>query len=362
MHTKLISVTLSALMLLSACTAKAETEPSPTPSPTPSPVATPSEVSPSPEAEELTPVEQMAAAIERLEPSVTLSLADIGTGEDPEIDVRNIYHSVLSEYPELKYAYDVTVTISGDSAECVFSYMPYKTEGYVPPEGSHTIDSLRAAVVQAGAMNDGTERLSIAITDPNLLVDDIQRALMQAGCGCIVYTLSPDGTEITASPGIAESLPECAALISDTYELAASLLEDIVSDDDSQLEKIRAVYGYISENVSYDFRYYNDFKSMPRTSTVAWGALHDGTAICGGYAHAFKTFLDLLGVESYTVSGVSSGENHSWNYVVLDGEGFYCDPTADRGGGEWHFMLSEADFAASGSYEWDADFYARLAA
>ena len=360
MRAKLITLTLSALMLLAACTAKAE--PSPTPSPTPSPVATPSEASPSPAMENLTPVEQMAAAIERLEPSVTLSLADIGTGEDPEIDVRNIYYSVLSEHPELKYAYDVSITISGDSAECVFSYMPYKTEGYVPPEGSHTIDSLRAAVAQADSMNDGAERLSIAITDPDLLVDDIQRALMQAGCGCIVYTLSPDGTEITASPGIAESLPECAALISDTYELAASLLEDIVSDDDSQLEKIRAVYGYISENVSYDFRYYNDFESMPRTSTVAWGALHDGTAICGGYAHAFKTFLDLLGVESYTVSGVSSGEYHSWNYVVLDGKAYYCDPTADRGGGEWHFMLSEEDFAASGSYEWDADFYARLAA
>ena len=42
-------------------------------------------------------------------------------------------------------------------------------------------------------MIDGTERLSIAITDPTLSIADLQRALMQAGYGWFSFTLSRGG-------------------------------------------------------------------------------------------------------------------------------------------------------------------------
>ena len=92
-------------------------------------------------------------------------------------------------------------------------------------------------------------------------------------------------------------------------------------------------------------------------------AIHNGTvmlAICGGYAQAFQMLLDRAGIENYTVSGVSSGEYHMWNYVLFDGKWYYCDPTADRGGMENHFMLTAEELNAVGTYSWDETFLEKI--
>ena len=45
---------------------------------------------------------------------------------DPEIDVRNLYYALLSEQPELKYAYALDVEQGADTRlTCTFSFMPY---------------------------------------------------------------------------------------------------------------------------------------------------------------------------------------------------------------------------------------------
>ena len=125
-------------------------------------------------------------------------------------------------------------------------------------------------------------------------------------------------------------------------------------------EKIKALYDYIAGNVAYDFRYYSDRENMPYESTVAIGALRDHLAICGGYAQAFEMLLDSIGVENYTVSGIYRNEYHMWNYVVLDGVGYYCDPTSDRGGMSNHFMLTVEQLTADGDYSWDHEFLQKI--
>ena len=49
-----------------------------------------------------------------------------------------------------------------------------------------------------------------------------------------------------------------------------------------------------------------------------------------------------------------------WNYVVLDGVGYYCDPTADRGGISNHFMLTEEELTVHGGYTWNPERYKAL--
>ena len=198
------------------------------------------------------------------------------------------------------------------------------------------MNSLHGVDVMAQSLTGGGDSILIAITNPELEVDDLKRAAAQAGYGWLLMELSRDATQICVS--------------------------QIVSDGMTQEEKIGAAYSYITENVSYDFRYYNDRENMPYESTTAIGALRDGLAICGGYAHAFETLLDMLGVENYTVSGVSGGEYHMWNLVMLDGTGYYCDPTADRGGMDRHFLLTGDELEEHGGYDWDRDFYSRLSA
>lgn len=279
-----------------------------------------------------------------------------------ENDLKNIYYSVLSEYPELKYAYSMEAEVLGDTATCKFLYMPYKTGAYDSgvPAGSHTVGSLYDAKVMAQSMIDGTERMAIAITDPTLSVEDIQLALAQAGYGWIRFNLSRDGTEIIAEAPVGKTLAESVSAINDSFQLGSEILISTVTDQMTTQEKVKAIYDYIVKNVSYDFRYYSDPQNMPYESTVAIGALRDNLAICGGYAQAFETLLDMLGIENYTVSGISKGEYHMWNYVVLDEVGYYCDPTADRGGMSNHFMLSEEELSASGDYSWNHEFLKKI--
>lgn len=303
-----------------------------------------------------------AEAITALEPGVTLTVAGREWKYGTENDLKNLYYEVLSRYPELKYAYDMTAELSDDTAECTFFYMPYKTGAYDKglPDGSHTINSLHSADVMAQSMIDGRERLPVAISDPALTVEELQRAVGQGGYGWISCTLSRDGTELLASPPADMSLAQCVENINESFRLAGGILEEIITEEMTDREKAEAAYAYITENVAYDFRYYSGKNDMPFTSTVALGALRDHLAVCGGYSHALETLLDLCGIENYTVSGVCNGEYHAWNYVVLDGKGYYCDPTADRNGMRNHFLLTEEEMKALGGYEWDAGFYLKL--
>lgn len=334
--------------------------PEPTPEPTPSPEPTPEP--PQGPLDDAAILRRFTEAITAMEPSVQLNVAGREWTYGAENDLKNLYYQVLSQQPELKYAYDMTAALTGDTAECSFSYMPYKTGAYAGglPAGSHPVGSLHDAVVMAQSLCDGRERLSIGITDPSLAVEDLQRAVAQAGYGWIVCTLSRDGTELLAAPPVNGTLEDCVENINESFRLAGAILEDLGTDSMTAREKLEAVYGYITETVSYDHRYYADRDNMPFASTVALGALRDQLAICGGYSHALETLLDMCGMENYTVSGESHGEYHAWNYVVLDGVGYYCDPTADRGGSRRHFLMTEADMDALGHYRWNAAFYPAL--
>lgn len=327
---------------------------------TPLPSEPPATITPLPEVLTTEAVQnRFFEAMTGLEPEVTLNVQDMTWTWGMEIDLKNIYYSVLAEHPELRYAYQLTISASGTTAVCQFSYMPYITGAYASgvPAGSHTVGSLYDAKIMAQSMINGTERLPIAITDSTLSINDIGMALTQAGYGWIVYTLNADGTEILASPALGKTLSECTDAINESFALCGRLLSELTDDTMTTQEKINAVYSYIVKNVSYDFRYYTDRSSMPYESTVALGALQNGTAICGGYAHTFEMLLTMLGVENYTVSGMCNGEHHMWNYLVLDGTGYYCDATADRGGMSRHFMLTEEELEAYGGYSWNKDFY-----
>ena len=302
---------------------------------------------------------RFASAMTALEEQVRLDVSGMTWQFGPENDLKNIYYAVLKEYPELKYTYDLEASVSGDTAECTFWYMPYKTGAYDGglPAGSHTVGSLHDARVMAQSMNGGTESLDVAITDPTLEVDDIQAALSQAGYGWIKYTLSRDGTQIVATPPVGRTLEECSEAINESFRLGGEVLAQVVTEDMTDREKAQALYHYLVSSVGYDFRYYSDRENMPYESTVALGALRDGLAICGGYAQALETLLDMAGIENYTVSGISRGAHPMWNYVVLEGQGYYCDPTADRGGMNGHFLLSRDELEALGGYSWERAYF-----
>lgn len=75
---------------------------------------------------------ELLEAIEELRQPRTMDISAAGL-EAPEMDVKNLYYELMAERPEMKYAYDLTVTVREGELTCRFSYMPYKTGAF--PEG-----------------------------------------------------------------------------------------------------------------------------------------------------------------------------------------------------------------------------------
>lgn len=303
-------------------------------------------------------------AILQKQETVQLDVSQMTWVFGADLDLRNAYYDVLNQWPELKYAYDVQFSQTDQKVNYTILYMPYQMDAYAQgiPAGAVEIRTLKDACKATEVLLDGTSSQSIAITNAELQVDDLQRALLHGGYGFFVCTLNGDGTEIRVTPGIEKTLEDSAAAVEITRQLAEDLVAELVTPDMTDRQKVEAVYQWITDNVKYDWRYYQAPETMPQISTTALGALRDHVAICGGYSWAFKTMLDVCGIENYPVSGVLGSEYHAWNYVILDGEGYYCDPTSDRGGGQYWFLRTKEELQSEGRHTWDADFYERLTA
>ncbi|MDR2909089.1 MAG: hypothetical protein LBU86_04325 [Oscillospiraceae bacterium] len=59
------------------------------------------------------------------------------------------------------------------------------------------------------------------------------------------------------------------------------------------------------------------------------GVFIRGSAVCEGYSKAFKLLCDRAGIPCESVFGVAGSENHSWNYVLLEGGWYLVDSTWD---------------------------------
>ena len=120
---------------------------------------------------------------------------------------------------------------------------------------------------------------------------------------------------------------------SDIAELQAKVDEiynEIVQDDMTDSDKVKAAHDYIINRTVYDEKRSNEIKSgvvsdSIHTSNTAYGPLFIGKAICGGYTDAMALFLDKIGLPNFKIAS----ENHIWNVVYIDGQWKHLDLTWD---------------------------------
>ena len=113
------------------------------------------------------------------------------------------------------------------------------------------------------------------------------------------------------------------------------IIEDIITPEMSDYDKVKAVHDYIVLNCEYDYEnYVND--TIPQDSYSPRGVLINKKAVCEGYAAAFKAFMDELNIPCKLVSGEATsngdftgGINHAWNRVEVDGVWYQIDVTWD---------------------------------
>lgn len=161
-------------------------------------------------------------------------------------------------------------------------------------------------------------------------------------------TTNRDGIDFVISFSLNYRL-DTAAVATYQSDLDAALAQLIAQIDPaaSSYDKALYVYDWLANNVTYaqDIADGAIEDSIARTPL---GALRDGTAVCSGYASAFKLAMEALGIECDYVFSMEM--DHSWNAVNIDGTWYYADATWDdkddgMGSQHFYFLVSEQTLA-----------------
>ncbi len=115
-----------------------------------------------------------------------------------------------------------------------------------------------------------------------------------------------------------------------TLAAAQELIESCTGDDMSAVDKELAIHDELARQIYYDYENLNPMHEHTEHSADSYGALVEHQAICTGYAESFSLLMNLIGIDSMVVNAHSStGEEHAWSLLRLDGEWYACDMTWD---------------------------------
>lgn len=140
----------------------------------------------------------------------------------------------------------------------------------------------------------------------------------------------------------------------ETLDMAAAILEQIITPEMDAYEKEQAVYVWMTENLAQDGGL---LPVIPRTQADCdnpYGVLKYHNAVCVGYATTFRMFMQMLDIPCMVVH--NSERYHSWDLVQLDGGWYHTDIYSDAGESSYaHFNLTDAMQGSDQS--WNTGFF-----
>ncbi|MGN0344754.1 MAG: transglutaminase domain-containing protein [Lachnospiraceae bacterium] len=135
----------------------------------------------------------------------------------------------------------------------------------------------------------------------------------------------------------------------ETYDMAKSVLDEIIKDNMSGYEKELAIYEWMVENIGQGSGH---IISMPGQNSQAFTpheVLKSHSAVCVGYATTFRLLANMVGLEVHIVHN----DYHSWDMVKLDdGEWYQLDIYSDVNGARYRNFNMTDEMARNG-HEWD---------
>src|SRR5690606_29018078 len=88
-----------------------------------------------------------------------------------------------------------------------------------------------------------------------------------------------------------------------------SLAKELTKNSTTELEKVRAIFIWITDNIEYDFELYKSPELQDEIYTseanIIEHTLKSKKAICSGYSFLFKSLCDEIGIESVSITGFS---------------------------------------------------------
>jgi transglutaminase/protease-like cytokinesis protein 3 len=124
----------------------------------------------------------------------------------------------------------------------------------------------------------------------------------------------------------------------DAYTQALLVVNQIIDEDMSELERIHAIYEFVATNFIYDHYAWNLSLTAPSGSAeyislfsmrsfFLEGFFIDNIAVCNGIAAAVSLMLAIEDIEAYRVIGRAGGQPHAWNIVRTGGSWRLLDAT-----------------------------------
>lgn len=138
--------------------------------------------------------------------------------------------------------------------------------------------------------------------------------------GSTRYSYFADGGPITVTPGLTLSLDDVGEVRQSIEEVADAFLATIPPDAD-EYTKAQLAYEYVIGTTDYDV-------TASQNQNIQ-SVLLGHASVCAGYARAYQYLLMRAGMSCSFVEGTipSTGEDHAWNIVRIDGAYTYVDPT-----------------------------------
>lgn len=99
------------------------------------------------------------------------------------------------------------------------------------------------------------------------------------------------------------------------------IIAEVIKDDMSIREKIRAIHDYLINTTVYDEEKSNEIKENIYSSNVnhshkATGLYSNHLALCSGYTDTMAIYLNRFGLKNYKIST----DDHIWNAIYLEEE------------------------------------------
>lgn len=137
------------------------------------------------------------------------------------------------------------------------------------------------------------------------------------------------------------------------FDAPGILSQKLTSNYITDLEKVRSIFRWITENIAYKTRTYVASRrgalrhhvevedtlidSKPLNERIALQVLKNKEAVCDGYSRLFKVLCDYAGIRCEIITGYARTNidkmgsqfksNHRWNAVLLDSAWYLLDAT-----------------------------------
>lgn len=117
--------------------------------------------------------------------------------------------------------------------------------------------------------------------------------------------------------------PICTTSITERlYAEMKSILKRIISDDMSEVEKIRQVYDFLTSEVRYDTHIVEAEGMEPFRSQSYYleGAILNRYGVCDSKAKAFVSLLAIEGIQAERIAAEDDDSKHAYNLVKAEGK------------------------------------------